>query len=80
VLAGKDTNANIIGNVVFDWGLDRIVAYAVGATGVGFGLYERKTRIKGLKEERDRNQRYEEIADPDRTSSGLVDGGLVPDD
>lgn len=79
-MAGKRTDANIITRLVFDWGLNNIVAYAAGATGVGYGLYERKARIKGLKEERDRNERYEGLADPHRTSSGLVDGGLVPED
>jgi len=79
-LAGKETNANVLAKVAFDWGLDRIVSVAIGLTGVGYEVYERKTRKKSLKSERDRNKRYEELADPNRTSSGLVNGGETPDE
>ena len=77
-LAGKVTHANILADVALNWGLDRLLAYAVGVGGASYGLYERRTRLSSLREERERNRRYEELADPTRTGSGLVNGGLPP--
>lgn len=77
-LAGKTTDANILANVGISWGWDKMLAFAFGIGGILYGNYERRLRIRSLATERDRNQRYEDAADPDRTTSGLLPGGVMP--
>ena len=77
-LAGKSTQANILASLVVNWGLDKAIAYLAAGGGVYYGWRERRIRLSSLNTERERNKRYERIADPSRTSSGLIDGGLTP--
>lgn len=75
-LAGKDTSAII--NSTINWQIDVAIAYVVGTGGVAYGLYERALRKRIATVERQRNEEYERLADPERTSSGLLPGGDVP--
>ena len=79
-IAGKTTTANVIANVVADWGLDKIIPYLVGGSGVAYGVYERRLRTRTIKTLRDQAGRYEALAEPNRTGSGLLPGGDMPKD
>ena len=77
-LAGKKTDANILATITANWGLDRIFTVLAGGGGVGYGLYERRLRMKSVAALREQNEKLEADIDPGRTSSGLLPGGDMP--
>lgn len=74
-LAGKDTSANIFIDVIARIQLDRWVAYLFGASGIAYGVSERRLRQKNIKRLTKQNEALESRLDPRRTSSNLTETG-----
>lgn len=79
-LAGKETNAKIVANVMANWGLDKIIGYMVGGSGAAYGMYERRQRRTVTKNLRQQAEELERLHDRDRTGTGLLPGGDAPTD
>ncbi|MFN0195246.1 MAG: hypothetical protein ACKVT0_00755 [Planctomycetaceae bacterium] len=77
-LSGKTTDANIVAQITAEWGLDRIVLAITTCGGVGYGMYERKLRMRAVANVRQHSEKLEMASDPARSGSGLLPGGEMP--
>ena len=75
--AGKDTNANVLIQLIGEVHADRWVAIAFGGAGLGYGYYERSLRRRNIKRLTDRNAELERRLNPSRSSSGLNPDGTT---
>jgi hypothetical protein len=74
-LAGEQTSANFVIQVLASVQADRWVAYLVAGVGATYGIREAQLRRKILRETGVRIQELEQRLDPDRSSSGLTASG-----
>lgn len=80
-LAGMDTNAHIVVNVLSRLEVAAALSLGVGAAGVMYGLAQRKLRRDTVQRLQSRIQVFERRADPARSSSLLMpDGTTNPED
>ena len=75
--AGKSTLALVAISFVTDFKVDRWLAYAVGGSGVLYGVRQKRLRQKNIERLTDRPQGLERRLDPKRTSSGLTSRGTT---
>lgn len=73
--AGKHTDANLAFSALANLQADRWFAYFFGASGVGYGLRERKLRRETTARLTTRPEALELRLHPGRTSSGLTPNG-----
>lgn len=74
-LAGETTAANIGVAVMGDFRISEALAWLLGASGVGYGVSQRKVRKDTVERLQGRNQQLEQGRDPRRTSSKLTPRG-----
>lgn len=81
VLAGRTTASQIVFGVLADVrtssGAAKIAAYFFGASGLGFGLNQRRLRRKDIETRSDYLRQLEETLDRNRTSSRLTKRGTT---
>lgn len=78
-LAGRQTQANI--NVLGQFKVSDALAWMFGASGVGYGLLQRRLRRQTAERMGSRNKELEKRLDSGRSSSNLGPGGLTrPED
>lgn len=75
--AGKSTEADISLRILTQLQADRWFAYMFGASGVGYGFFERKLRQRNIKRLSAHNAQLETRLDPKRMSSGLTPAGTT---
>lgn len=74
-LAGQTTAADIGIELLADVQLSDVFGLIFGAGGVTYGFRQRSLRRSTVKRLQDRNRRFEESRDPNRSSSGLTETG-----
>ena len=80
-LAGQVTLADIGLRIIGDVTISETVAWLFGVGGVGYGLRERKLRRDTIERLTPRVRKYEEMLDPQRSSTGLPSRGTTrPED
>lgn len=80
VAAGKKTIAELTMNLLANVTVNKWAAYALGALGFGYGLYERRVRQKAIKRFAPLIKEREKKLDPKRSSSGLTEDGKTRKD
>ena len=80
-LAGQVTLADIGLRIIGDVRISETIAWLFGGGGVGYGLRERKLRRDTIERLTPRVRKYEEMLDPQRSSTGLPSRGTTrPED
>jgi hypothetical protein len=70
-LAGLDTNANIVLQVLTDLKANQWFGYVVGGGGLVYGIRERRLRQRNIKRMAERTDKLEKAIDPQKNSSYL---------
>ena len=80
VLAGKTTLADVGVKVLADVRFSEAAAWVFGASGVGYGLRQRKLRGDTTARQQGRIRKLEATVDPGRSSSDLTPRGQTRDE
>ena len=81
-LSGKETFASLIAQISYnDASLFNILCFALGVSGIGYGLFMRRLLRKQIEKDGEHIKRLEKLLDPNRSSSNLtVRGKTNPSD
>jgi hypothetical protein len=75
--AGQSTLANVAISVITDVRVEAVIPYAVGASGIFYGLRQRQLRQRNIERLTTRILGLEQQKDRDRSSSGLTPRGTT---